>query len=108
MPGEGMSVPWDVFAPGKDELGITWGEGNPTPADKDLGIWKEVSLTMSGPVAIRHPFVSSKLDSEYKSAEVTLSAELRNDSGAAAKGTLSAEGHGKQRKQAAGLAAAAA
>ena len=85
------TVALEIFAPGKDDLGITWVDWNPTPADKDLGIWKEVSLTMSGPVAIRHPFVNSKLDSEYKSAELTLSAELRNDSGASAKGTLSTE-----------------
>jgi len=103
-PGATNAVALEIFAPGKDDLGITWVDWNPTPADKDLGIWKEVSLTMSGPVAIRHPFVSSKLDAEYKSAELTLSAELRNDSGAAAKGTLSAEVDGKQLKQAVELA----
>jgi len=104
-PGAANAVALEIFAPGKDDLGITWVDWNPTPADKDLGIWKEVSLTMSGPVAIRHPFVSSKLDAEYKSAELTLSAELRNDSGAAAKGTLSAEVDGKLLKQAVELAA---
>ncbi|HXJ47388.1 MAG TPA: glycoside hydrolase family 2 protein, partial [Candidatus Dormibacteraeota bacterium] len=103
--GSPNTVALEIFAPGKDDLGITWVDWNPTPADKDMGIWKEVSLTMSGPVAIRHPFVSSKLDSEYKSAELTLSAELRNDSGAPASGTLSAEVDGKQLKQAVELAA---
>ncbi|HLK04929.1 MAG TPA: glycoside hydrolase family 2 protein [Candidatus Acidoferrum sp.] len=103
--GAANAVALEIFAPGKDDLGITWVDWNPTPADKDMGIWKEVSLTMSGPVALRHPFVSSKLDSEYKAAELTLSAELRNDSGAPVKGTLSAEVDGKQLKQEVELAA---
>ncbi len=92
-------VALEIFAPGKNDLGITWVDWNPTPADKDMGIWKEVSLTVSGPVAIRHPFASSKLDSEYKSAELLLSAELRNDSGTAVKGALVAEVDGKELKQ---------
>ena len=95
----------EIFAPGKNDLGITWVDWNPTPADKDMGIWKEVSLTMNGPVAIRHPFVSSKLDPSYKSAELTVSAELRNDSSAAVKGALSTEVDGKQLKQEVELAA---
>src|SRR5262249_4672249 len=93
--GAGNAVALEVFAPEKNDLGITWVDWNPTPADKDMGIWKEVALTVSGPAAIRHPFVSSKLDSNYKSAELTLSAELRNDSGKAAKGTLLVEVDGK-------------
>jgi exo-1,4-beta-D-glucosaminidase len=97
--GARNAVALEIFAPGKNDLGITWVDWNPTPADKDMGIWKEVSLTMSGPVAIRHPFASSRLDSEYKSAELVLSAELRNDSGAAVKGALLAEVDGKQLKQ---------
>src|SRR5579864_9462559 len=70
----------EIFAPEKYDLGITWVDWNPTPPDKNMGIWKEVFLTTSGPVALRNSFVSSKLDSEYKSAELTVSAELRNSS----------------------------
>src|SRR5579859_7564674 len=99
------AVALEMFAPEKNDLGITWVDWNPTPADKDMGIWKEVSLTMSGPVAIRHPFATSKLDSTYKSAELTLSAELRNDSGKPVRGTFAAEVDGKQLKQSVELAA---
>src|SRR5213082_2993953 len=67
----------EVFAPDKYDLGITWVDWNPTPPDKNMGIWKEVFLTTSGPVAVRSPFVSSKLDAQYKSAELTISAEDR-------------------------------
>jgi exo-1,4-beta-D-glucosaminidase len=104
-PGAANAIALEIFAPEKNDLGITWVDWNPTPADKDMGIWKEVSLRMTGPVAIRHPFVSSKLDSSYKTAELGISAELRNDSGKAAKGTLLAEVDGKEMKQEVELAA---
>jgi len=81
----------EVFAPDKYDLGITWVDWNPTPPDKNMGIWKEVFLTTSGPVAVRSPFVSSKLDAQYKSAELTISAEARNTSKDAVKGVLHAE-----------------
>jgi exo-1,4-beta-D-glucosaminidase len=81
----------EIFAPEKYDLGITWVDWNPTPPDKNMGIWKEVFLTNSGPVAVRNPFVASKLDSEYKSAELTISAELRNASQDSVKGILHAE-----------------
>src|SRR6516162_4707273 len=68
----------EVFAPEKNDLGLTWVDWNPTPPDKDMGIWREVFLTASGEVALRHPFVRSKLGPDYNSAELTLSAELRN------------------------------
>jgi len=90
-PGTKNALALEVFAPDKYDLGITWVDWNPTPPDKNMGIWKEVFLTSSGPVAIRNPFVSSKLDAEYKSAELTISAELRNASKDPVKGVLHAE-----------------
>jgi len=104
-PGSANAIALEIFAPEKNDLGITWVDWNPTPADKDMGIWKEVSLVMTGPVAIRHPFISSKLDSSYKAAELGVSAELRNDSAKAAKGTLVADVDGKELKQEVELAA---
>ena len=81
----------EISAPDKYDLGITWVDWNPTPPDKNMGIWKEVFLTSNGPVAVRNPFVSSKLDARYKSAELTISAEVRNASKDAVKGVLHAE-----------------
>jgi exo-1,4-beta-D-glucosaminidase len=99
------AVALEIFAPEKNDLGITWVDWNPTPADKDMGIWKEVTLTSNGPVALRQPFVKSKLDSEYKTAELTVSAELRNQSENPVKGTLVAEVDGQTLKQSVELAA---
>jgi exo-1,4-beta-D-glucosaminidase len=90
-PGKTNALAVEVFAPEKYDLGITWVDWNPTPPDKNMGIWKEVFLTSSGPVAVRNPFVASKLDAAYKSAELTISAEVRNVSNGAVKGVLHAE-----------------
>jgi exo-1,4-beta-D-glucosaminidase len=99
------AVALELFAPEKNDLGITWVDWNPTPPDKDMGIWKEVTLTSNGPVALRNPFVKSKLDAEYKSAELTLSADVRNQADKPVKGALVAEVDGQTVKQSVELAA---
>ena len=95
----------EISAPAKEDLGITWVDWNPTPADKNLGIWKEVTLTARGPVAIRNPFVKTQLNADFSAADLTISADLHNDSGAATKGTLVAEIEGKTLKLPVDLAA---
>jgi len=105
VPGKTNAVALEIFAPQKDDLGITWVDWNPTPADRDMGIWKEVFLTTSGDVSVRHPFVASKLDSEYKTAALTVSADLRNTSEHAVKGVVRAEVDGRGLQQAVELAA---
>ena len=86
-------------------MGITWVDWNPTPADKDMGIWKEVTLSSSGPVAVRNAFVKSKLGAEYKTAELTLSGDLRNQTDKSVRGTLVADVDGQTLKQDVELAA---
>jgi len=99
------AVALEIFAPEKNDLGITWVDWNPTPPDKDMGIWKEVALTSNGPVALRNAFVKSKLDGEYKTAELTLSVDLRNQTDKSIKGALVAEVDGQTLKQDVDLAA---
>src|SRR5713226_6353886 len=99
QPGKTNVLAVEVFAPGKDDLGITWADWNPTPPDKDMGIWKEVFLTSSGDVAVRNPFVATKLDGEYKTAELTISGEVRNVSNVPVKGVLRAEVDGTELQQ---------
>jgi len=43
-PGANNVIALEITAPAKEDLGITWVDWNPTPADKNLGIWKEVSV----------------------------------------------------------------
>jgi exo-1,4-beta-D-glucosaminidase len=99
------AVALEIFAPEKNDLGITWVDWNPTPPDKDLGIWKEVTLTSNGDVALRNAFVKSKMGAEYKTAELTLSTDVRNQAGNAVKGVVAAEVDGQTLKQNVELAA---
>ena len=89
------AIALEIFAPLKNDLGITWVDWNPTPADKDsLGIWKEVFLTADDGVSVRNPYVTSKLENDYKAAALTVSADLRNTSDKAVDGVLAAEVEG--------------
>lgn len=79
----------EVSAPHANELGITWVDWNPTPPDKDMGLWQEVVLSASGQVAVRHPDVETRLDlPSIDKAHLTIRAELQNVSSEAVKGTL--------------------
>jgi exo-1,4-beta-D-glucosaminidase len=98
-PGATNALAVEISAPGKNDLGITWVDWNPTPPDKDMGIWKEVFLRSSGDVSVRSPFVTSKLDSDYKNAALTIGADLRNVADHAVNGALRAEVDGKQVSQ---------
>ena len=89
--GATNSLAVEISAPGKDDLGITWVDWNPTPPDKDMGIWKEVFLTQTSDVTVRNPFVSSKLSPDYKSAALTVAADLQNISEHPVKGLLRAQ-----------------
>jgi exo-1,4-beta-D-glucosaminidase len=79
----------EVSAPHANELGITWVDWNPSPPDKDMGLWQEVILSASGPVAVRHPAVETKLDlPAADQAHLIVRAELLNASNGSVKGTL--------------------
>ncbi|HEX5425923.1 MAG TPA: glycoside hydrolase family 2 protein [Candidatus Acidoferrales bacterium] len=71
----------EVFAQRPDDLGINWVDWNPAPPDKDMGLWRPVYLRTSGPVLLRHPFVSTHFsDASLSRADLTVEAELRNAS----------------------------
>ena len=95
----------EVFAPEKADLGLTWVDWNPTPPDKDMGIWREVYLTGSGDVSLRHPFVKSKLGPDYKTAALTLSAEVRNSADHSVTAVVHVEVAGVKLQQSVELAA---
>jgi exo-1,4-beta-D-glucosaminidase len=89
LPGNKNAIAVAVFAPEADELGITWVDWNPTPPDKDMGLWGDVSLAMSGPVATRNLQVDSKVDQPDPAvAHLAISAELHNVTDRVEPGTL--------------------
>jgi exo-1,4-beta-D-glucosaminidase len=88
-PGAKNVVAVEVSAPHANELGITWVDWNPTPPDKDMGLWQEVVLSASGPVAVRHPSVETKFDlPSLSTAHLTVRTELQNATNSSVSGTL--------------------
>jgi len=88
-PGGNNAVAVAVSAPKAGELGITWVDWNPTPPDKDMGLWQEVVLSATGPVALGHPYVETKLDlPKAELAHLTVRAFASNATDVPVKGTL--------------------
>jgi exo-1,4-beta-D-glucosaminidase len=78
-----------VWAPTENSLAITFVDWNPAPPDKNMGLWREVYLTTSGPVALRHPAVLSRVDSPANdAAHLTVTALVKNASDHPVRGTL--------------------
>src|SRR5438067_4367720 len=80
-PGAANAVAVEVFAPEPRDLAITWVDWNPTPPDKNMGLWGDAYVTFSGPLAVRHPHVIAKLDlPSLDAAHLTVTTELWNAS----------------------------
>lgn len=86
--GAGNVLAVEITAPTEKDLGINWVDWNPSPPDKNLGLWREVYLTASRTVAVRNPQVVSKVSNTLDSAELTVYAEVQNPTANAIKGTL--------------------
>ncbi|MFX0126207.1 MAG: sugar-binding domain-containing protein, partial [Candidatus Hodarchaeota archaeon] len=69
----------EVFSPNPDDLGISFVDWNPLPPDDNMGIWQPVYLYTTGPIALKFPFVRSKLNIEsLKEAELIITAKIHN------------------------------
>jgi exo-1,4-beta-D-glucosaminidase len=87
--GEQNTLAVEVFPPRVDDLAWTWVDWNPTPPDKDMGIWRDVYITASGPVTIRYPQVITRFDlPSLDIAHLNVNAEVRNTTGSEINGTL--------------------
>ena len=60
--GQKNCIALEIYPPRTFDLTISWVDWNPTPPDRGMGIWYDVTLSASGPVAIDHPFVKTKLN----------------------------------------------
>ena len=88
-PGAENALAVQVFSPTEHDLAITFVDWNPAPPDKNMGLWREVYLTASGPVAVRYPTVVSKLNPPANDrAELTVTAQLKNGANRPVKGKL--------------------
>ena len=86
-PGQSNVLAVEVFSPTEHDLAITFVDWNPSPPDKNMGLWRGVEVRTSGPVALRYPTVVSKVDSDGK-AHLTVSALLKNGTKEPVKGVL--------------------
>jgi len=88
-PGVENVLAVQAWAPTEHDLAITFVDWNPAPPDKNMGLWREVYLTSSGPVALRYPTVLSKVSSPANdSAQLTVTAQLKNGSSQPVQGKL--------------------
>lgn len=61
----------------------------PSIRGRDIGIWSDVSVTMTGPVVLEHPMVTSTLPlPDTSSADVSVEVALRNSASGPVAGTL--------------------
>jgi len=90
-PGKANVFAAEVFAPTPNDLAVNWVDWNPTPPDKNMGLWGEVSVSVSGPVSVRYPAVSTHFaDGSLKQADLTVRAELQNATAQPVDGVLEA------------------
>jgi exo-1,4-beta-D-glucosaminidase len=88
-PGAENVLAVQAFSPTEHDLAITFVDWNPAPPDKNMGLWREVYLSTSGPVALRYPTVVSKLNMPTNdSARLTVTAQLKNGTDKPVKGKL--------------------
>jgi exo-1,4-beta-D-glucosaminidase len=88
-PGAANSLAVEIFPPQPTDLAITLVDWAPMPPDKEMGIWRDVRITATGPVALLYPTVFTKLNlPSTDQAELTVRVELQNSAAHAIEGTL--------------------
>jgi exo-1,4-beta-D-glucosaminidase len=82
----------EVFPSQPGEFSMGFVDWNPLPADRNMGLYRGVSLRRSGPVSIEEPVVRSHVDLKtLKAATLDVDATLVNHSGSAVTGKLHGE-----------------
>ncbi len=68
-----------VSPPAPDDLALTWVDWNPSPPDKNLGLWRRAWLRRTGPVALFDPHVVSRLTPGGAELDVFVDVENASD-----------------------------
>ena len=90
----------ETFAQTDKDLGINFVDWAPMPADKDMGLWRDVYVVESGPVSVRYPQVTTHFtDETLRQADLRVTAELRNASDRDVEGVLEGEFEGRTIRQ---------
>jgi len=78
-PGQSNALAVEIFPPQPHDLAITLVDWAPMPPDKEMGIWRDVHITATGPIALRYPAVLTRLNLPANDrALLTVRAELTN------------------------------
>lgn len=92
LPGRPNVLALEISAPTQRDLAINWVDWNPTPPDKNMGLWRDVYLSSSGPVSVRYPQVITRFpDGAIQRAELTVMTQLHNASKEPVNGVLEAQ-----------------
>jgi exo-1,4-beta-D-glucosaminidase len=79
VPGADNCLALEIFPPKGQDLTITWVDWNPTPPDRAMGIWYDVTISSTGPLVIENPRVITDLDlPSLDVAKLTISADIQN------------------------------
>ncbi|MGH9711386.1 MAG: beta-mannosidase, partial [Candidatus Acidiferrales bacterium] len=79
--GQINTIAVETFPPTENDLAMNWVDWNPTPPDKDMGLWGEVYFAATSAVAVRHPQVVTHFASaSLEEANLTVMAEVQNAS----------------------------
>ena len=88
-PGAKNALAVEVFPPQPHDLALTLVDWAPMPPDKQMGLWRDVRLEATGPVALRFPAVLTTLDPPTTDrASLTVRVELHNSTSRPVEGTL--------------------
>ena len=87
--GQKNCLALEIYPPKGMDLTITWVDWNPATPDGGMGIWYDVTITATGPVAIDHPFVKTKLNlPSNDQAKLSVIAEMKNAENTSVRGIL--------------------
>jgi exo-1,4-beta-D-glucosaminidase len=100
------SVAFKVYPndPNKD-LSMGWIDWAQTPPDQNMGIVRDVLVRRGGPVALRGAHVVTRLNSALSHVDLTVKADVRNDSAGAVSTVVSGTVAGRAISQTVSLAA---
>ena len=85
----------EVFPPQPGDFTIGFVDWNPKPPDQNMGLWRPVTLRLSGPVSIEQPFVTSEVNLDtLAEAYLTITAEAVNRTNQPVSGSVQAEFEG--------------
>src|SRR5215469_5791299 len=99
-PGDNNALALEVFPPQPRDLAITLVDWAPMPPDKEMGVWRDVRILDTGPIAVRYPAVLTSLNlPSTDQAALTVRAELANASDHAVEAVLKGRIEGRAFEQ---------